>query len=75
MTGGKRRPGGRLPAKAALGLAICWTVCALGFGLIAFLGGVEPGWRGTLQVVVAAVGVLVAGCYWLRYAQASRKRG
>ena len=75
MTGGERGPGGRLPAKAALGLAICWTVCALGFGLIAFLGGVVPGWRGTLQVAVAAVGLVLAGCSWLRYAQTSRDRG
>jgi hypothetical protein len=73
VTGGKRIPGGRLPAKAALGLAIVWTVCTLGFGFLAFDGGVT-GWREALQVGVMAVGLFLAACYWFRYAQARGNR-
>lgn len=71
MTGRNLVPGGRLPAGAALGMAILWTGCALGFGFLAF--GASGG--GVLQVVAAAAGVFLAGCYWFRYAQARRKRG
>jgi hypothetical protein len=67
-------PGGRLPEKAALGLAILWTVCTLGFGFLAFDGALS-GWRQVLQIVVAAAGLFLAGCYWFRYARANRNRG
>lgn len=73
MTEGKWVPGGRLPAKAALALAIVWTVCTLGFGFLAFDGGVT-GWQRVLEVVAAAAGLVLAACYWFRYARASRNR-
>jgi TRAP-type C4-dicarboxylate transport system permease small subunit len=74
VTEGKRIPGGRLPAKAALGMAILWTLCTLGFGFLALDGGVT-GWQRAFQVVATAAGLFLAACYWFRYAQAKRNRG
>ena len=73
MTEWKWVPGGRLPEKAALGLAILWTVCTLGFGFLAFDGGVT-GWQRAFQVVATAAGLVAAACYWFRYARAKRNR-
>jgi hypothetical protein len=74
VTKGKWVPGGRLPAKAALGMAIVWTVCTLGFGFLAFDGALS-GRRQVLQIVIAAVGLFLAASYWFRYAQAKRNQG
>ncbi|MBE1497678.1 hypothetical protein H4696_004778 [Amycolatopsis lexingtonensis] len=73
MAWGKWVPSGRLPAKAALGLAIVLTGCALGTGLLAFVFGEGvAGWRRALQAVVAVAWLVLAACYWFRYA---RSRG
>ncbi|MEV6642998.1 hypothetical protein [Amycolatopsis sp. NPDC051371] len=73
MTEGKWIPGGRLPAKAALALAIFWTVGAIGSGFLAWDGGVSE-WQSVVQVVVTVAWLVLAGCYWFRYVQARGNR-
>ncbi|UOX85428.1 hypothetical protein MUY14_26990 [Amycolatopsis sp. FBCC-B4732] len=63
-------PGGRLPAKPALLLAIIWTVCGLASGVLACTAGDVK----AFLAVVAVVELAAAGCYWFRYTQASRDR-
>ncbi|MEU7790921.1 hypothetical protein [Amycolatopsis sp. NPDC049159] len=74
MTEGKWLPGGRLPAKAALALAIVCMVCALGTGLLTVGGGL-PGLQRGIQLAVTALWLVLAGCYWFRYARTRRRRG
>ncbi|WP_370971839.1 hypothetical protein [Amycolatopsis sp. cg9] len=74
MMEGKRLPGGRLPATAALALAITSAVCALATGLLTLGGGMTGLQRG-IQLAVTALWLVLSGCYWFRFAQARRSRG
>lgn len=67
---------GRLPAKAALWIAIMWSVFTVAAVVLA-LGWQASGWRDVLRWVWPVFGVLAAGFYWSRYfrARASRKAG
>lgn len=68
------RTKGRLPAKAALGLAVLWSVFTVAAVVLA-LGWAATGWREALRFTWPVAGLVAAAFSWFRYFGARRRRG